>query len=489
MQDLGRRLPLLTSNELNFEVKPADAVAEAVEADTLEKQIRAAPDQRVAQALADRLQYLPGDAATNSKLSLFLNAKTFYPFGVNVVDGLWIARNRKLVCLRLEQALVDLTQTLSAGTNLFGTTVALESSFEDSPTSALETSANEARLCHLLAATLSQRTGQSRIDAARTVFVTLISNKQIGSPDFESAREILINHFNEVDQYNVDWLLNSYGNFLDDHSLNSILLRMLDKPNVSRAAILHYLGLHDALDVRPVIASELCATRPPALNQLSDTSIETIPEADGCLLDRIHHSAALPNLSTGRPSIELQNRVALAARFASPAIYDSLLALYTPDPNRWPLPARGYALAYFSKWRLPEARPLLDAALPPDAPEMDPNIMFALSEAGSPVSLLAFFRDRLNESLPGQVEAASYYISQHGLATDRDVLRVRLERWHAQWLGKDIPSDQARLEAEITSFVASGVSWQSSVAEREAFRDGCLTQMCRDRFPTGGEIH
>ena len=150
----------------------------------------------------------------------------------------------------------------------------------------------EARLSHLVAATLPERTGEVLVDAARTVFLTLIRNKQIGSPDFQLAREVLITHFDDVDQYNLDWLLNDYGKYLDDPRLNPILLRMLQRPNVLRSAILHYLGLHDSGHARPVFASELCAAHPASLNDLSATTIETIPEA-----------AAEPKLSAGLASL------------------------------------------------------------------------------------------------------------------------------------------------------------------------------------------
>jgi len=209
MQDLGRVLPALTSNELAFDIKPEDPNAEAAEAKELERQIRAATNLRAAQELAGRLIYLPGNAATEAKLSLFLHPKEFYPFGVNVADGLWIARNRKLVAARLEAALADPEQVLDAGTGVFQTAVALGGS------AGVPTTSAEERLCHLIAATLPRRTGESLINAARTVFVTLINEKQFSSSDFQSAREILITHFDEVDQYNVDWLLNAYGQYLD----------------------------------------------------------------------------------------------------------------------------------------------------------------------------------------------------------------------------------------------------------------------------------
>lgn len=113
---------------------------------------------------------------------------------------------------------------------MFQTAVALAASLEAASGSQVDADkSTEQRLCHLVAATLPQRTGESLINGARTVFVTLIQERQSGSSDFQSAREIVITHFDDVDQYNVDWLLNAYGKYLEDPRLNPILVRMLEK--------------------------------------------------------------------------------------------------------------------------------------------------------------------------------------------------------------------------------------------------------------------
>jgi hypothetical protein len=495
MQDLGRGLPPLESNELSFDLEPADSATEASEAASLERQIRSAGDMRSAQALAQRLDYLPGDAATEAKLSLLLNPKNFYPFGVSVREGLWISRNRSLVVQRLEKALRDPNQVLDAGTGVFETTIALAASLQRhsqvtpdgskvAGTAADDNSADiKANLCHVVAMTLSERKGESQIGAARTVFLTLIQSGDTVSPDFQVARDILITHFDEVNEYNVDWLLNAYGKYLDDPRLYPILQRMLNSPNVSRTAILRFLALHDSANVRTILATELCAAHASPLTSLRDTSIETMPEADSCLLDRIRSDAAAPDLSRGFPRIELENRMALAARFASPAIYDPLFNIYTANGKTWPLQVQGYALAYLSRWQPERARPLLDAALPVTASQMEPNISFALFQANMGDSLIPFLRDRVLHSPPGQAEGAAYRLSQEGATEDRSLLRERLAQWRTQWKDKTIPADEARFEAELASAIAQGKDWQSSPQEKEGFWAECLTDTCRARFP------
>lgn len=112
---------------------------------------------------------------------------------------------------------------------------------------------------------------------------------------------------------------------------------------MSRSAILHYLGHHDSSHVRQIFAFELCATSPAPLTELFDTAIETIAQADTCQLDHIREAVALPDIRSGRNLVRFENRLGLAARFASPAIYDALLALYSSGASRWPLQAQGYA--------------------------------------------------------------------------------------------------------------------------------------------------
>jgi hypothetical protein len=263
---------------------------------------------------------------------------------------------------------------------------------------------------------------------------------------------------------------------------------MLNSPNVSRTAILHFLALHDSANVRTVLATELCAAQALPLASLRDTSIETMPEADICLLHRIRSDAAAPDLSRGFPRIELENRMALVARFASPAIYDPLFNIYKADGKTRPLAAQGYALAYLSRWQLDRARPLLDAALPVTDSQMEPNISYALFQATMGNSLLPFLRERVLHSPPAQAKEAAYRLSQEGGTDDRSLLRERLLQWRTQWRGKTSPADEAGFEAELVSAIAQGKDWQSSPQEKQGFSAECLTDTCRARFPHIDEL-
>ena len=120
---------------------------------------------------------------------------------------------------------------------------------------------------------------------------------------------------------------------------------------------------------------------------------------------------------------------------------------------------------------------------------MDINITFTLFAAGSSGTLLPFLRNRLTQASPGQAETAAFYISQHGTASDRSLLRTRLDLWRTQWRGKYVSNSQARLEAELTSAIALGSNWQATEAEREILRSSCLTKICRDWSPRAPQPH
>ena len=98
---------------------------EATRASELEQRIRQAGSFASARKYAEELDWLTGDPSARVKLSLLLHPKEFYPFGVDVTKGLWIARNRAFVVEQLEKALQDPAQDLPGASTLLQTAIAL----------------------------------------------------------------------------------------------------------------------------------------------------------------------------------------------------------------------------------------------------------------------------------------------------------------------------------------------------------------------------
>jgi hypothetical protein len=488
--DLLHSQPLgsLTSNEVEFDVEAMSDIDEAARAAALEKQIREAKNMQQAQPFAEELDWLTGDASTRAKLSLFLRPKTFYPFDVNVTRGLWTARNRAFVVAELERALADPTDPLSTGFSLLETTASLKARmavpFDPAmPDKALPMDQIEGQYLHQMAASLLQRTGEPLVTAAQTVFVRLAQRKETTGNDFAAAREVLITHFAQVNEYSVDWLLNSYGTYLQDQrmvpALETILQTQKD-PVLSgeRAAVEAQLIKLAPQNVRSFVVGEVCADYRVQLKPIQDAPFDVLPETDECLKEQIH--AASENVKHG--GVDLQMKTALAARFATNAHYDDFLALYEKSSGNWDGQARGGMLAYLMRWDAKRALPLLEAALPIGAEQLEPNISFALFRAYYSPGLDAFLRKRLATGPPEQAGMAAFEMSQNGPAEDQDILRERLSRWRTQWSGKDIPDAEGKLESELVQAVIQGKEWKMPEAPASTLRESCLSSVCRSRF-------
>lgn len=133
------------------------------------------------------------------------------------------------------------------------------------------------------------------------------------------------------------------------------------------------------------------------------------------------------------------------------------------------------------RWDTQRGLPLLEAALPVNAEQFDPNMTFSLFRAYYSDGLEVFLRRRLDIGPPRQVASAAFELSQHGPAEDQGVLRQRLDRWRAQWAGKDIPQVEAQLEDELVQYVRHGNAWRLSDVEARLLQEGCLSQPCRSR--------
>jgi hypothetical protein len=232
----------LTSNDVSFDTVPMDDAHEAARAKELESLIRSAPTLRTAQRYAGELRWLMGDPSTRVKLSLFLHPKEFYPFGVDVSYGLWVARNRALVVSTLEKSMDDPRLPIEPVSLLLHIAVALKARLE-SPYDPLADSANqlsqpsqiEDEYVRRIAATLPLRAGENLVATAITVLISLARRELVDTPDFKAAREAVITHFADVGEYEVDWVLNAYGKYLQDGRMIPVLENMLDKTRFSTA--------------------------------------------------------------------------------------------------------------------------------------------------------------------------------------------------------------------------------------------------------------
>ena len=127
-------------------------------------------------------------------------------------------------------------QPLPAGTTLLWTAIQLKARLEApfnpaTPAAPVPEQHIKAVYLQRLANSLAERKGQPLVDAARWLLVEFVRDKQIATPQFEAAREILIAHFDEINEYNSDRILNAYGAYFLDLRIVPALRRLLDRPS------------------------------------------------------------------------------------------------------------------------------------------------------------------------------------------------------------------------------------------------------------------
>ena len=177
-------------------------------------------------------------------ISQVRHAVSHYPFGVDISYGLWVARNRALVVSTLEQAMSDPQQPIGPVGSVLQMAVALKSRLESpyDPTSTNplpQVNQIEDDYVRRIAATLPLRKDANLASTAITLLTSLAQRGKSGTPEFEAAREAIITHFADVNEYQVDWVLNGYGKYLEDSRMIPALENMLRtiKFNTTRAAI------------------------------------------------------------------------------------------------------------------------------------------------------------------------------------------------------------------------------------------------------------
>lgn len=489
-----RPVGALTSNDVSFDVIPMSDAEETKEAASLEELIRSAPDLKTAQQYAERLKWLTGDASTRVKLSLFLNPKLFYPFGVDVSYGLWLARNRALVVSSLEQAMIDPKHAVEITSGELRIAVALKSRLVSpyDPSNGrplpLATEQIERQYLNWIAETLPQRQGESLVRTAITLFTTLAQRNETTTPQFRAARETIIRNFATVNEYQIDWILNAYGKYLADERMVPVLQEILRKQHAglfasARSAVFKQLFSLSSASTKPFLIEEICDSK--SLTQfdvLASAPFESLPETDTCLMNQIRQFSK----GDRRAQIYLQQKASLAARFATAAVYDDLLKIYLTDGGTWDGQARGAMLAYLARYGGESTLPLLESAMPADAPTLEPNVSFALFRAYYSPVIDSFLRTRLNSPHAKQASEAAYRMAAHGPRENQAILQKRLAQWNAKWSDKtDIPQDEAALQSELIRAVIHGLNWQLSEEEADVFRQQCLSDLCHSQNTSG----
>jgi hypothetical protein len=442
--------------------------------------------------LVNELNYLSGDPSTRAKVDAYLHPDVFGPF--STAQGLWIARNRRLVVTLLEQAMKDPSLRVTDIANL---TAALKATLTEQSPDQTEQVQRKVELEHLrqIAKTLPERTGENLAETAATLFTQLAQAKQTETPEFAAAREVLITHFSDVSPLNFEGLLNAYGKYLSDPRIVPALedfLREHQPPRIfggTRDAVFkQMLILAPPEDVKPFVVDAACdpesRMRFEVLTKLPE---DTLPEADQCLLKQIRRLGASEERSA---QFELTQKTMLAGRFATKAIYQPMLAVYKQYGSKWLDDARGGMLAYLARYDEKGGLELLKQGIKIGTGQPS-NAAMSLCQSFYSPTVNRFFEDELQREDDTQaISWSAGELSEHGTAKDQAMIRARLDRWRKKWAaqGEKPDPEQGGLEGDLILALIHGKPWQIDETEASRLKESCVSHECRDRVKSFGDL-
>jgi hypothetical protein len=497
----ARRTLALTTNEVVFDVQPMSEAEEEKEVKRISDALDAARGWQAEDKLTRELSYLTGDASAREKVRRFLDSEgRTGNYGANIYNGLFIARDRALVLRLLEAAMRDPKRPVTFG--LLGVVTTLrvlqDGGLPRRPTVVVgmlspeeDPKVTQVRDVYLreLAAGLSSRAGKSQTTTATTLLMSLSKRPQADPATLAEVRRILLQQFDSLDPFDREYLVRVYWEQMRDPALVPSLEKMLDykgfsSKNVHDSALKRLIELApDA--ARPYVVAEI---RDPTslvdLEVLESLSDKTLPEVDDALLEQVRRYAPL---RANFDRVYLRQKTALAARYATSAVYADLMQIYRDAESKLPTDSRAALLAYFARHNEQEALPLIGQTLDSLPPGQDFNFLPELTRL--------YFSDAINDLLVKRLEAdepeaagtAAYLLSLHGPEGDEQVVERRLERWRKEWGRRASEADangQGRIERELVLALTRAKNWKLPPERVKELQQSCVTQLCRQNFHT-----
>ncbi|HLK64936.1 MAG TPA: hypothetical protein VKU19_15950 [Bryobacteraceae bacterium] len=473
-------VPPVTSNEVSFTVTPMTDDEERAEVDRLTAALvtvrrgprtndRAASQQAANEAskLEDDLMYLAGEPSTREKVRRMYQNPPF-----NLQYGLFIARKRALVVQTLEAALRD--PSVWPGPLLLDTADSLRRLLSPGQPAGDTLETYESALIE----SLPKRTGTARTMTESTILQNLPKDPVRRNAILAALRPTLLADFEHLAP---GPLLGPWWDVVRDASLEPALAAMIRR-FAGRAVESRYLAIKRLIDLAPDKA------RPYVVEEIADPKSRIDYDVVSALKEPVLAEADEPLLAIfqergsqadDREQI-LQRKSALAARFASPAIYHGMLEIYQKWGAKWPSEVRGGVLGYLVRVHEAETLPMIEqesASLPNE----DYQFWNAVTRVANPPAVDALLKKRLESDDPKVVGWASYVMMNNGLAGDQAALQARLERWRNQWRGRITEADdyQKMLETNLGIALVRSRKWHLSDGEVESLRRDCLTAQCQ----------
>ncbi len=498
----------LTTNEVSFEVIKMSLAEEEQEVRRLSAQIEATRELETETALAEALSYLPGDVSTREKVRRYVSTEgRSGNYSQEIYFGLFIARNRALVIRLLEQSLRDTNTPVDYGwihtlatLRLLHAGVRLQGHYhlvDPQAESQEQRRAREIKEGYVreLAASLHKRTGESQTRTAMTVLGNLPKDPERSAQMLIDLRKILLAKFESLHPFDQERLLSHHWDHLSDASLKPAIEHLLtahpESYQLRGEAIKRLIELDPEAARRFVVVELQDPDSVVDFDVLASLKEETLPGADAALLEQISRH--------GQPKergnfIMLRLKSLAAARYASSAIYEGLMEVYSRWGDTWGPDSRGGLLGYFTRYDETRAIPLIEQALAEMEPGQDLSFFVELTRVNYSEAVGDLLRRRLESDEPEAVGVAAYILSKRGKAADSRLIEARLERWLKEWGkrgaeldagGRDTNSvSQAMVQVNLIMALHQGKAWKIPEEKIEKLKQGCVTSVCRQHYPS-----
>jgi hypothetical protein len=491
----------LTTNEVSVEVRPMSEEEEEKEIKRVSAVIDAKRDLQTDEFVTRELAFLTGDASTREKVRRFLAPDNRGGnYGANILYGIYIARNRELALELLEKAFRDVNRPVSYShlAAVSSLRLLLESRgvpFETKAGNAMMWPASDPQQLEIqnrylseLALSLNKRKGESLTTSAFTVLTMTKKDAENRATLIAEARRVLIQQFDSLSIFGKEQLLQIYWDDLRDPSLVGPLKKLLaDNSRLSKGV--HRLAVERLLDLspdeaRPYFIAQICdPTSLGDLEVLGHLSDKSLPEVDTCLLEQLRR---LKNPIDNYARVWLQNKAALAARFATENIYQDVLEIYRETATSLPFETAAAVLAYLAKQNEAATIPLIEETLTRLESNQDFNFLPTLTKLYYSDGIGKILEKRLELNDPHAVSTAAYLLGKYGSAEDEAVLQKRLDRWRKEWRDRIAEAEAAQqgvAERELKDALVRGTAWQLSPERKRELQRGCLTRYCKESKP------
>jgi hypothetical protein len=490
----------ITSNTIDLEVKEMSQKEEELEIKRLSKLMSPQLDWRKENKYAEELSFLTGDASTIEKVNRFLNPPNFNPLRQNYFQtGLLMARNRALAIKLLEYGFRDLNQEIHFDLLNLLIDLRLADGFVPKEINGQMDWEQRSKIfreieqpyINQLFTSLPKRTGKSKTYAAFLIFTRLFPNYG-DSFTFKTTKNIILESFDQLRPFEQNNLLTEFWEKLKSPSLIPYIEKILIYNGTPEGKLLRPIALKRLIELAPQKARDYIVK--DIRKNVSDYDLEVLrllddkylPEIDEILLEHIQAA------SEGR-AINLSFKNQLAARFASPKIYQDLLRIYQNNQYRWNDEQRGGLLAYFLRHNEKEAIPMIEERIVKFGQPNDWSIFFHLTKVIFSNGAEKLLKQRLESDNTKIVESAVYYLSKYGSKSIKKNLENRYQRWLKKWETRRTEFDNKKANDEMKrqkSFQLSFVyalknakSWQLTTKEIEELKQTCFSQECLRYFP------